>query len=485
MKTRTLFLILVAIGAPTAAALFWRSSFTEMRASAALEQRSQTYYCSMHPSYRSDKPGNCPVCDMKLVPLEEATQPSSGMAQSEDQAQSGAQTYYCPMHPSYRSDKPGNCPICNMKLIPLEESAGATGEVAGRGVVRLRPEQRQLIGVRTAVVERKPAHMTVRAAARVEADERKLSAVNLKVGGWVEELFVKSVGETVKAGDPLFSVWSPEIYEAEQTYALQHGTAAARSVAEQGHGDKSLAAARERLLHWDLTDEQIDWLDAGNEPKRLTTIHAKSSGVVTARNIVQGTYAEPGKNLLELADFSTLWIRANVYEHELAAIRPGVQAQVEIFSLQGEAFSGEVAYVYPTLAEATRTQSVRLEVKNEDGRLKPGMFGTAAIQVDLGEAISIADSAVLDTGTRQLVFVEKEEGRFEPREVHLGERGEGWVVVSSGLEPGETVVTSGTFLIDSESRLRAAVLGHTGGEMAGMEGMEGMQDGGGANVHHH
>jgi RND family efflux transporter MFP subunit len=392
------------------------------------------------------------------------------------------QTYYCPMHPSYRSDHPGDCPICNMKLAPLEENeeGGEMGGVQGRGTVTLRPGQRQLIGVRTAEVERKPVRKTIRAAGRVEVAERNVSAVNLKVGGWIEELFVKSVGDTVKKGDPLFALWSPELYEAQQNYALLHKALTARGAAPEE--DESVRAARDRLLLWDLTEEQIEWLEAGNEAKRRTTIHSKFAGVVTRRDIVVGTYVEPGRDLLQLADLANLWIQADVYEHELSELQLGLPGEIEIFSLPGERFEGAIAFLYPTLDEMTRTQRVRLELPNEDGRLKPGMFGAVSLLVDLGEQIVIDDSAVLVTGTRQLVFVEREEGRFEPREIGLGERGEGWVVVHHGLEPGERVVTSGTFLIDSESRLRAAVLGQDGG---GMEGMEDTESTGGAHGHHH
>lgn len=410
------------------------------------------------------------------APLAELLRHDQGAVQASAHGEHQAQTFYCPMHPSYRSDHPGDCPVCNMKLVPLEEDlgVGGLGGVEGRGTVTLRPEQRQLIGVRTEEAARKPVRKTIRAAGRVEVDERRLAAVNLKVGGWIEELFVRSVGQTVRKGDPLFSLWSPELYEAQQSYALLHRARTARSAVPEE--DESVRAARERLSLWDLTEEQIEWLEAGNDPERRTTIHSRVAGVVMRRDVVEGTYVEPGRDLLQLADLASLWILADVYEHELAELRPGLPAEVEIFSLPGERFEGAIAFLYPTLDEMTRTQRVRLEVPNEDGRLKPGMFGSVSLPVDLGEQIVIADSAVLDTGTRQLVFVEKDEGRFEPREVDLGERGEGWVVVRDGLEPGERVVTSGTFLIDSESRLRAAVLGQDGE----MEGMEGSGD-----THHH
>lgn len=424
------------------------------------------------------------------APLAEFLRQDKNAVQASPHGEDPAQTFYCPMHPSYRSDHPGNCPVCNMKLVPLEEEPGGgeVGAVLGRGTVTLNPEQRQMIGVRTAEVERKPVRKTIRAAGRVEVDERRLAAVNLKVGGWIEELFVQSVGETVKKGDPLFALWSPELYEAQQNYALVHRARIGRSAGQEEapeaarEEDGSVRAMRDRLLLWDLTEEQIEELEAGNEPPRRTTIHSSVAGTVTRRDIVVGTYVEPGRDLLQLADLTSLWIQADVYEYELAELQLGLPGEVEIFALPGERFEGPITFLYPTLDEATRTQRVRLEVPNEDGRLKPGMYGSVAIPVDLGEQLVIDDSAVLDTGTRQLVFVEQGEGRFEPREIGLGARGQGWVVVHHGLEPGERVVTSGTFLIDSESRLRAAVLGLAG---AGMQGMEGSAGTGGSSEHRH
>jgi Cu(I)/Ag(I) efflux system membrane fusion protein len=402
--------------------------------------------------------------------------PAPGAPRPQDErTEPGLEVYYCPMHPSYRAEHPGNCPVCNMALIPLGDAAPSESRrVAGRGTVTLRPEQRQLIGVRTALVEQRPVHRSIRAAARVEVDERRLSAVNLKFGGWVEELFVKSVGEAVEQGDPLFSVWSPELFQAQQDFSLL--SSALRPAARAGGEDEIWSAARERLRRWDLSEAAIAALDGGSAPERTTTIHSRVAGTVTRRSVVQGSYVEPGTNLFELADLSTVWVLADLYGHELDALEAGMPARVEIFSLPGEPRSAPVAYVYPTLRETTRTQTVRLELPNQDGRLKPGMLGAVTISVDLGAVVAIDDSAVLDTGTRQLVFVEKEQGRFEPREVRLGGRGEGWVVVAQGLEPGETVVTSGTFLIDSESRLRAAVLGLAG---------EGRQAGGDAHAHRH
>jgi Cu(I)/Ag(I) efflux system membrane fusion protein len=224
---------------------------------------------------------------------------------------------------------------------------------------------------------------------------------------------------------------------------------------------ETLAGARERLKLLDLSDEQIAALDEHREPDRLTTFVSKTRGVVTRRQATAGLYVEPGRTLYELADLSTVWIQADVYEAELPLIHLENIVSLQLDSLPGETVAGRVDFIYPTLEEATRTARVRIEVENADGRLKPGMYATVSIAADLGEQLVIDNDAVLDTGTRQVVFVDLGHGRFEPREIKVGERAEGMAVVLEGVEAGERVVTSANFLVDSESRLKAALTQHS------------------------
>lgn len=380
-----------------------------------------------------------------------------GMDMAAQAPQPGGKTiYYCPMHPNYRSDHPGDCPVCNMKLIPLEEEMemGESSMVEGHATVTIRPERQQLIGVQSALVERKPVARAVRAVGRVEYDERRLSAVSLKYGGWIEELFVKSTGQSVAAGEPLFSIYSPELYEAQKTYALARAA---------GLADETGESARAKLLLWDMTEEQIHELESRGEAERLTTVRSRTRGVVTRREVVAGARVEPGATLYELADLATAWIHADVYESEIPFVQVGGEATIELEALPGERIGGRIVYIYPYLNEAARTVRVRVEVDNADGRLKPGMYTTVSIAVDQGEQLVIDDDAILDTGRRKLVFVDLGEGRFEPREVTLAWRGEGQALVLSGLDEGERVITSGNFLVDSESRLKAAISQHAGG----------------------
>ncbi len=359
--------------------------------------------------------------------------------------------YFCPMHPSYRSSLPGNCPICNMALVrePKAGEASTANLPRGRAEVRIDAAARERIGLATSVVERKPFARKVRAAGRVDADERALSVVSLRFGGWIESLRVAATGDRVHAGDVLASVYAPELLEAERTYL-----AARKSLPD---GDAVARAARDRLLLSGLTEEQIRDLESRSEAPRTTEILARTSGVVTRRDAVQGKRFEAGETLFEIADLSTVWVTAEVYEEELPLLRAGMPASIEVAGAQTRALDGTVDAILPTISETTRTARVRIVVANPDGTLRPGAFATVALAADLGEQVQVDVDAVLDTGTRQIAYVETAEGRFEPREVRLGARAAGRAVVLSGLVPGERVVSHATFLVDSESRLRSAV----------------------------
>lgn len=379
----------------------------------------------------------------------------------------GAQTYFCPMHPSYTSDRPGDCPICNMRLVPLKPGSQPTSSnVEGHAVITIDDGRRQLIGVRSGQVERKAVEKRVRAVGRVEAAETRLSTVNLKVGGWIEELFVRSTGTDVHKGDPLFALYSPELIEAQRYFVLALNGSATSGADVQ----PALRAARERLLLLDQSEEQIRELEATREVPHTTTFLAPSEGVVMRRNVVQGTRVEAGVDLYELADLSEVWVYADVYEYELPLVHAGMKAWIQLASQPGEPLTGTVDFVYPDLEESTRTARVRIALSNAEHRLKPGMYATVFLSADLGEQLVIDDQAVLYTGTRQLVFVDLGEGRFEPREVQTGEHVGGEVVVLDGLSVGERVVVSGNFLVDSESRLKSAL---THGAQESASGHEG------------
>lgn len=405
---------------------------------------------------------------------EGGAQAGAGAQQGQAPAQpAGKVLYHCPMHPNYISDRPGTCPICGMNLVPVKEEEKETAPSAataeGRTTVTISAERRQLIGVQTGTVAKKQVTKTIRAVGMVEYNEKALSTVNLRFGGWVEELMVKAVGDEVHKGAPLFVIYSPELLEAQRNYLLARETASAlgeNATAEtKGLAEEGLRSARDRLTLWEIPEDQIKDLDAKQQPKGLATILAKVDGIVVGRNIVLGAYAEANRDLYALADLSTVWLQADVYEYEIPLVAVGQEARMVLASMPGESFVGTVLFIYPYLNEATRTARVRLEFPNPEGALKPGMYATVLISADLGEQLVVDDTAILDTGVRQIAFVDLGDGRFEPRELTVGQRADGLAVVLKGLAEGEKVVTSANFLIDSESQLKAALqMGAQGGE---------------------
>jgi RND family efflux transporter MFP subunit len=385
----------------------------------------------------------------------------------------GKVLYHCPMHPNYISDRPGTCPICGMNLVPVKEeqkeTAPSAAAVEGRATVTISPERQQLIGVQTAAVEKKQLSKTIRAVGVVGYNEKTLSTVSLRFGGWIEELMVKAVGDEVHKGAPLFVIYSPELLQAQRNYLLARETVAAvgeNATAEtKALTEESVRSARYRLTLWEISEDQIKELEAKQEPKGLATIFAKVDGVVISRNIVLGAYAEANRDLYAVADLSTVWLQADVYEYEMPLVKVGQEAKILLAAMPGESFTSTVSYVYPYLNDQTRTVRVRLEFPNPQGKLKPGMYATVLISADLGEQLVVDGNAILDTGVRQIAFVDLGEGRFEPRDLTVGQHAQGVAVILKGLAEGEKVVTSANFLIDSESQLKAALqMGAQSGE---------------------
>jgi RND family efflux transporter MFP subunit len=343
-------------------------------------------------------------------------------------------------------------------LVPLH--AGAGSGVSGQGVVRLDAARRQLIGVRTAPVELAPFTRTIRAVGRVSYDETRLRHVHTKIDGYVERLFANATGETVRRGQPLLEIYSPELLASQQEFLValaardRTGSSALPSVA--GYGTDLVESARRRLQLFDMTDAQIAKLEQTRTPERTVTVYAHESGVVTMRNVTVGERIEAGKTLLDVADLSKVWVLASVYEYELPFVHLGQPATMRLTYLPDRTFQGKVSLIYPSIDAGTRTVQVRIEFANPDLALKPDMYAETELTADLGRKVSVPDEAVLETGTRSLVFVEKEPGLFEPRELRIGARLADRYEVVSGLTPGEQVVVSGNFLIDSESKLKAA-----------------------------
>ncbi|MCH7987056.1 MAG: efflux RND transporter periplasmic adaptor subunit [Acidobacteria bacterium] len=371
--------------------------------------------------------------------------------------------WYDPMHPAYTSDQPGIAPDCGMNLVPKYADEVEAMQDRPPGTVMLSTEKQQLIGVRTTEVRRAPLQRTIRTVGRVEADETKIAHIHVKVPGWVEKVYVDFVGKLVKKGQPLFTFYSPDLVSTQQEYLIARrgekelGKSSYQDVARGA--ESLLRAARDRLRLWDISDEQIQQLEETGQVTRTMTIYSPINGFVTHRNLYEQAYVKPDTQLYMLADLSTIWVYADIYEYEVPYVRVGQRATMQLSYFPGKSYAGRVSYIYPTLDSKTRTVRVRLDFRNPGFALKPGMFADVELKINYGTQTLIPSEAVLDSGLRQIVFIAKPGGFFEPREVQLGARLENQYIVLSGVEPGETIVTSGNFLIDSESRLSTAAGG--------------------------
>jgi RND family efflux transporter MFP subunit len=376
-------------------------------------------------------------------------------------AEAGKTQYYtCGMHPWVILPKPGDCPICHMKLVPLDPSK-FTGQIA------INPVITQDIGVRVAPVTVGPVTRVLRTVGAVDYNETLVRDVNLKISGWVEKLYVDYVGQPVRKGQPLLDIYSPELYSAQEEYlqAYRHATAspaapAAKDMPDVGKWNADLlAAARKRLEYFDISAEQIRELEKTGQVTKTLTLRSPYDGLVIEKTAFEGTKVDGLMRLYRIADLSKVWVMVTLYEYQLPFVRLGQPAVMSLPYIPGQTFAGQVTYIYPYLNQKLRQVKVRLEFENPDLLLKPGMFATVELRNTLaGERILVPRESVIDTGERQVAFVSLGEGKFEPRDVKLGVRAEGGQVeILAGLKPGEMVVTSGEFLLDSEARLREAL----------------------------
>jgi multidrug efflux pump subunit AcrA (membrane-fusion protein) len=360
--------------------------------------------------------------------------------------------YTCSMHPSVKQAGPGVCPICGMNLVPV------TKEQQQEGVVMIDEARRQLIGVRTEPVVEAPMRNSFRAVGRVTYDESSLADVNLKVRGWITKLYVNQTGQRVARGQTLFTMYSPELYNAEQDFLL--GTKRTGVGPPSGDGGSRLdlfaGASRQRLHLLGLDDAQIEAIAQSGKPSEDLAIPSPANGFVIEKNVVEGAAVDAGMKLYRIAALSKVWVEADVFESDLAHVRAGQHARVTLDYLPGRSYDAKVAYVYPYLDPATRTGRVRLELANKELDLRPGMYASVELSSDLGPRLQVPTAAVVYTGPRRLVFVDLGNGRFRPGEVVVGTESNGMYEVLSGLKAGDSVATSGVFLIAAEARITTA-----------------------------
>lgn len=322
-----------------------------------------------------------------------------------------------------------------------------------------------MIGVKTVEVAVKPLQKIIRTVGLIEYDEKKLATVNTKFEGWIERLYVDYTGKYVKKGGPLAEIYSPELLATQKEFisALKWRTKSESLPGSEVRGllnrdaETIIDAARQRLRLWDITDAQIKKIEETGVPVKTLTVYSPVSGYVVQKMALQGMKVMPGEKLFDVADLSTLWLMADIYEYELSLVKPGDRAKVTLSYFPDKEFSSRIDFIYPTIANSTRTAKVRFEIPNYSGKLKPQMYSNISVRIDLGKKLAIPDDAVIDTGTRQVVYVDKGDGNFEPREVMLGIRAEGLREVLKGLKAGEKVASAATFLIDSEAQLKNVV----------------------------
>lgn len=359
---------------------------------------------------------------------------------------------------------PDTSPVPKKDAMGMDYVPVYAGDVAAdEGAVSISPDRVQKLGVKSEAVARRQLEQTLRATGVVAVDERRIHAVAPKFEGWIERLQVSASGQPVARGQALFDVYSPELVSAQREYQLAAQGVAALGNADAGArtGMQQLAeASLARLNNWDIPAAELARLKSGREAGRTLSFYSPVSGVVLEKRAVQGMRFMPGETLFQIADLSSVWVLAEVPEQQIGQVQPGGIAEVSISAYSDRQFKGRVAFVYPTLNAATRTVQARIELANPGGRLKPGMYASVTLPTGGGGAVlAVPESAVIDSGARQVVLVQQAEGRFLPRNVRLGRRGGDYVEVLEGLAEGERVVTSALFLIDAESNLKAALGG--------------------------
>ncbi|OWY72002.1 hypothetical protein B7486_10165 [cyanobacterium TDX16] len=453
-------LVVLAIGVAGGSWFFgaWQKGASSSQADSTASAADDVWYtCGMHPQVLQREPGNCPICEMKLTPMKPG-------AEGDEATASGPQErkilyWRAPMDPGYVSDRPGKSPM-GMDLVPVYADQG---ETVGGPVIRIDPVTIQNMGIRTTRVHHGPLVKTIRTVGRIDYDEQKLVYVDTKFEGWIEKLHVNETGQRVKTGDPLFEVYSPDLYSAQVEYvsAARKRPMLERSTFADAAEDagRMVEAARLKLDYFDVPADQIDRLAETLTPEKTVHIRSPADGIVADKMALEGMRIMPGMRLFTIADLSRIWVYVDIYEYQLPWVQVGQRAAMTLPYIPGKVFRGEVTYIYPYLQKQTRVIKVRLEFPNPTMELKPDMYANVVLEGMLkDDAVLVPREGFIDSGRRKVAFVDRGKGKFEPRDIRVGVEGEGgFVEVLSGLMAGDVVVTSGQFLLDSESKLKEAV----------------------------
>ncbi len=516
----------ILLGALTIFAIVMILSAIGLTPSIGSEGKPTQYHCPMHPTYISSQPGECPICGMTLVRMDSNSSAAekinyTAKTKPETGAVAGAKPgqYTCPMDSDIVSDLPGKCPTCGMNLIKAEEvSAKSSGDAAGEmegtdpqqadakmndmgdmvmpkqkekpdtsdmGIspvpglvpVTIEPERLQLIGIKTARVTKRSLDNALRLVGYITPDETKMASIHVRTSGWVSNLFVDQTGQLVRKNEILLSLYSQELYQAEQDYMT------ARDASAKTSSDTSMAemrtqlmnAAVERLRLLGLSDEEIAQLEKSSGVTADLAVRSPFRGYVLDKSVLPGQYITPDQTLFTIADLSTVWLIAEVYEQDIPRIKVGEPVALQTTASPGDVFEGKISFIYPTLSEKTRTLRIRIEIPNSDSKLRPGMYAEVRMENAGNDVLTAPSEAVVNSGELQYAFVVHGGRHFEPRLLKVGRSSDDWIEILSGLSEGEEVVTSANFLIDSESRLKAAISGMGGAQVPGMENMDNMK----------
>lgn len=437
--------------------LFMRPS-RGSHAGTATPDKKPLYQCPMHPSITSDHPGDCPICGMKLV---EVKQGQVAQAPTTRTAERKVKSYRSPMNPRQTSPTPRKDEM-GMDYVPVYEDEAQTvsgPEVKGLARVTIDATRQQLIGLRMAPVTRGSVAGSWRTVGRVQIDPTRVRKTNVKVEGYIERMYVDFVGQPVRSGELLFSIYSPSLLAAENEYllALQMKAALAQGGALTSNGDTLVTSARRKLELWDVPIKEIERLEQTRQPSKVLTFLSPISGVVTAKNVVEGARVNPGDTPYEITDLGVVWIMADAYETDLSKVRVGMPASLTVQAYPNRLFKGKVIFIDPLLDPKTRTVKVHMHFPNPTGILKPEMFGEVVLEGKKREGLHIPADAVVRSGTKDVVFLSLGNGKFEPREVQLGMKNSELIEVLGGLTEGQEVVMRANFLVDSESQLRSSL----------------------------
>jgi RND family efflux transporter MFP subunit len=452
VKTR-IFIVVVALGLTAGLMALYTGCGQDSQTSAA------KYHCPMHPTVVSDGPGDCPICFMKLVPMEKEAQPAATPTKKT--------MYRSTMNPNEVSDRPGKDSM-GMEMVPFEVTeGGSSSTVPGFAVVSITPQSRQVMGLELGTVERRALSREVRTSARIDADETRLHHVTVKIDGWVNELFASVTGQAVREGEPLLTIYSPDLVSAQREYLtaveMRDKMAASGDPDARRGAEDLVTAARRRLELWDISGSQIDRLEKTREVEKYLTLFSPMGGVITERNILAGHRVMAGEVLMTVADLTLVWGDADIYQSDLPYVKVGMPLEMSLPYWPNKTFRGKVIFLTPTIDSETRTMRARLEIPNPELLLKPGMYGDASLYYAIGEKLAVPAAAVMFSGRHTYAFKDTGDGHLVPTTITVGSRADGWYEVIDGLDEGDRIVVSANFLVDSESSLKAALEAMTAG----------------------